>query len=93
MKKDNTGKKHIINVLWKASFTAISRKTDIRIPIWRRFEHVNAYRRGNFGKRRNFMNAVDTGWVTDEDPAELAKRKQEEQDFQPPLDIVDGAAQ
>jgi NAD(P)-dependent dehydrogenase (short-subunit alcohol dehydrogenase family) len=21
-----------------------------------------------------FMNAVDTGWVTDEDPAELAKR-------------------
>jgi NAD(P)-dependent dehydrogenase (short-subunit alcohol dehydrogenase family) len=24
MKKDNTGKKHIINVLWKASFTAIS---------------------------------------------------------------------
>jgi hypothetical protein len=32
-------------------------------------------------------------WVTDEDPAELAKRKQEEQDFQPPLDIVDGAAQ
>jgi hypothetical protein len=38
------------------------------------------------------MNAVDTGWVTDEDPAELAKRKQEEQDFQP-LDIVDDAAQ
>jgi hypothetical protein len=30
------------------------------------------------------MNAVDTGWVTDEDPAELAKMKQE-QDFQPPL--------
>jgi hypothetical protein len=21
----------------------------------------------------DFMNAVDTGWVTDEDPAELAK--------------------
>jgi hypothetical protein len=38
------------------------------------------------------MNAVDTGWVTDEDPA-ISKRKQEEQDFQPPLDIVDGAAQ
>ena len=27
-----------------------------------------------------------------EDPAELAKKKQELQDFQPPLDIVDGAA-
>jgi NAD(P)-dependent dehydrogenase (short-subunit alcohol dehydrogenase family) len=39
-----------------------------------------------------FMNAVDTGWVTDEDPVALAARKREMHDFQPPLDIVDGAA-
>ncbi len=39
-----------------------------------------------------FMNAVDTGWVTDEDPVALSARKQEMHDFQPPLDIVDGAA-
>lgn len=39
-----------------------------------------------------FMNAVDTGWVTDEDPHHLSVRKQEQHDFQPPLDIVDGAA-
>jgi NAD(P)-dependent dehydrogenase (short-subunit alcohol dehydrogenase family) len=38
------------------------------------------------------MNAVDTGWVTDEDPADHAARKQEEHSFHPPLDIVDGAA-
>jgi NAD(P)-dependent dehydrogenase (short-subunit alcohol dehydrogenase family) len=38
------------------------------------------------------MNSVDTGWVTDEDPAELAARKQVEERFHPPLDIVDGAA-
>ncbi len=38
------------------------------------------------------MNAVDTGWVTDEDPAEIVVRKQAEIDFHPPLDIVDGAA-
>jgi NAD(P)-dependent dehydrogenase (short-subunit alcohol dehydrogenase family) len=38
------------------------------------------------------MNAVDTGWVTDEDPAVHADRKKQELDFQPPLDIVDGAA-
>jgi len=38
------------------------------------------------------MNAVDTGWVTDEDPASLAERKRAEQRFHPPLDIVDGAA-
>jgi hypothetical protein len=38
------------------------------------------------------MNAVDTGWVTDEDPANLAARKVVEERFHPPLDIVDGAA-
>ena len=38
------------------------------------------------------MNAVDTGWVTDEDPAEIAARKIVEERFHPPLDIVDGAA-
>jgi NAD(P)-dependent dehydrogenase (short-subunit alcohol dehydrogenase family) len=38
------------------------------------------------------MNAVDTGWVTDEDPAPIAQRKQAEHRFHPPLDIVDGAA-
>jgi NAD(P)-dependent dehydrogenase (short-subunit alcohol dehydrogenase family) len=38
------------------------------------------------------MNAVDTGWVTDEDPAHIAERKVAEHRFHPPLDIVDGAA-
>jgi NAD(P)-dependent dehydrogenase (short-subunit alcohol dehydrogenase family) len=38
------------------------------------------------------MNSVDTGWVTDEDPLEVAERKTAEHRFRPPLDIVDGAA-
>jgi NAD(P)-dependent dehydrogenase (short-subunit alcohol dehydrogenase family) len=38
------------------------------------------------------MNAVDTGWVTDEDPAHIAARKVRDHQFHPPLDIVDGAA-
>ncbi len=38
------------------------------------------------------MNSVDTGWVTDEDPVELAARKTVQERFHPPLDIVDGAA-
>ena len=38
------------------------------------------------------MNSVDTGWVTDEDPVEVAERKVREHRFHPPLDIVDGAA-
>jgi NAD(P)-dependent dehydrogenase (short-subunit alcohol dehydrogenase family) len=38
------------------------------------------------------MNSVDTGWITDEDPAHVARRKIEENGFSPPLDVVDGAA-
>ena len=38
------------------------------------------------------MNSVDTGWVTDEDPIDLARAKREIHRFHPPLDIVDGAA-
>ncbi|MDP1821321.1 MAG: SDR family oxidoreductase [Acidimicrobiales bacterium] len=38
------------------------------------------------------MNSVDTGWVSDEDPVELAEAKTAEHRFHPPLDIVDGAA-
>jgi NAD(P)-dependent dehydrogenase (short-subunit alcohol dehydrogenase family) len=38
------------------------------------------------------MNAVDTGWVTDEDAEAIAARKVVMHGFHPPLDIVDGAA-
>ena len=38
------------------------------------------------------MNSVDTGWVSDEDPAHIAERKLADHHFHPPLDIVDGAA-
>ena len=33
-----------------------------------------------------------SGWVTDEDPVQIAARKVAEHRFHPPLDIVDGAA-
>jgi NAD(P)-dependent dehydrogenase (short-subunit alcohol dehydrogenase family) len=45
----------------------------------------------DFVKDGIHMNAVDTGWVTDEDPAIHAARKAEF-GFAPPLDIIDGAA-
>jgi hypothetical protein len=38
------------------------------------------------------MNSVDTGWVTDEDPVDLARNKTAVHGFHPPLDVVDGAA-
>jgi NAD(P)-dependent dehydrogenase (short-subunit alcohol dehydrogenase family) len=45
----------------------------------------------DFVKDGIHMNAVDTGWITDEDPAAHALRKAE-QGFSPPLDVIDGAA-
>jgi len=95
MKKDNTGQKHIINVSAMEGKFYHGYKDD-------RHPHTNMAKAalnmlthtaaGSLAKAGIYMNAVDTGWVTDEDPAALAKRKQEEEDFQPPLDIVDGAA-
>jgi len=95
MKKDQTGQKHIINVSAMEGKFYHGYKDD-------RHPHTNMAKAalnmlthtaaGSLAKEGIYMNAVDTGWVTDEDPAEMARRKQEEEDFQPPLDIVDGAA-
>jgi NAD(P)-dependent dehydrogenase (short-subunit alcohol dehydrogenase family) len=46
----------------------------------------------DYAKDDIFMHAVDTGWVTDEDPEVIAARKTAVHGFHPPLDIVDGAA-
>lgn len=39
-----------------------------------------------------YMNSVDTGWVTDENPTPKRARVQTDGGFFPPLDIVDGMA-
>ena len=95
MKRDNTGEKYIVNV------TAVEGKfyrfkksdrhphTNMAKAALNMLTHTSA---GDFAKYGIFMNAVDTGWVTDEDPVELSQFKQDVHDFQPPLDIVDGAA-
>ncbi len=95
MKKDNTGIKHIINVsAMEGKFHKYHKES--------RHPHTNMAKAAlnmmtltsssDFAKFGIYTNAVDTGWVTDEDPIELAKKKVEIHDFQPPLDIVDGAA-
>ena len=95
MRKENTGQKHIINVSAMEGkfhrFKKIARHphTNMAKAALNMLTHTSA---AEFAKDGVFMNAVDTGWVTDEDPAELSKKKQDEHDFQPPLDIVDGAA-
>lgn len=46
----------------------------------------------DYAKDGIHMNSVDTGWITDEDPAAMAERKKVEQGFHPPLDNIDAAA-
>ncbi len=95
MKKENTGMKHIINVsAMEGKFHRFFKEdrhphTNMAKAALNMLTHTAA---GSLAKDGIYINAVDTGWVTDEDPAELAKKKQELHDFQPPLDIVDGAA-
>lgn len=95
MKRNHTGRKHIVNV------TAMEGKFN-RFKQSSRHPHTNMAKAAlnmlthtaasDLAKEGIFINAVDTGWVTDEDPVELARKKEEVHDFQPPLDIVDGAA-
>ena len=95
MKRENTGRKHIVNVtamegkFLRFKTTGRHPHTNMAKAALNMLTHTSADDLAGYGI---FMNAVDTGWVTDEDPVMLASRKQELHDFQPPLDIVDGAA-
>jgi len=87
--------KHIVNVSAMEGIFSRGTKTD-------RHPHTNMAKAAlnmltltsarDYVKDGIHMNAVDTGWITDEDPWIHAERKRDELGFQPPLDIVDGAA-
>ena len=95
MKRDRTGQKHIVNVSAMEGkfhrFVKTDRHphTNMAKAALNMLTHTSA---SDLAKYGIFMNAVDTGWVTDEDPFHLSRLKQDNHDFQPPLDIVDGAA-
>ena len=95
MRRDYTGQKHIVNVTaMEGKFYRFKKAdrhphTNMAKAALNMLVHTSA---SDLAKDGIYMNAVDTGWVTDEDPAQLAQFKQETHDFQPPLDIVDGAA-
>jgi NAD(P)-dependent dehydrogenase (short-subunit alcohol dehydrogenase family) len=87
--------KHVVNVSAMEGVFSRGTKTD-------RHPHTNMAKAAlnmltltsarDYVKDGIHMNAVDTGWITDEDPHHHATRKREELGFQPPLDVVDGAA-
>jgi NAD(P)-dependent dehydrogenase (short-subunit alcohol dehydrogenase family) len=95
MRRHDTGQKHIVNVTaMEGKFHRFKKAdrhphTNMAKAALNMLTHTSA---SDLARSGIFMNAVDTGWVTDEDPAELAEFKRTNHDFQPQLDIIDGAA-
>lgn len=95
MLRHSTGEQHIINASAMEGKFNRHTKTD-------KHPHTNMAKAAlnmltltsapDYLKSGIYMNAVDTGWITDEDPAQLSQAKKDMHDFEPPLDIVDGAA-
>jgi NAD(P)-dependent dehydrogenase (short-subunit alcohol dehydrogenase family) len=95
MSRERTFDKHIVNVSAMEGQFYRRFKTDKHPHTNMAKAALNMMTRTaapDYAKQGIFMNSVDTGWVTDEDVLEIAERKTRESGFQPPLDIVDGAA-
>ena len=95
MLKERTFDKHIVNVSAMEGQFYRRFKTDKHPHTNMAKAALNMMTRTSapdYAKDGIFMNSVDTGWVTDEDPLHIAERKTAECGFHPPLDIVDGAA-
>jgi NAD(P)-dependent dehydrogenase (short-subunit alcohol dehydrogenase family) len=94
MLRTATHDKHIVNVSAMEGQFYRTTKTDKHPHTNMAKAALNMMTRtsaADFVKEGIHMNAVDTGWVTDEDPAAHAARKAG-LGFTPPLDIIDGAA-
>jgi len=95
MLRERTFDKHIVNVsamegqFYRAYKTDKHPHTNMAKAALNMLTRTSA---ADYAKDGIFMNSVDTGWVTDEDPAHIAQRKTLENGFHPPLDTVDGAA-
>jgi len=76
MKKDNTGQKHIVNVsAMEGKFMRFKKgerhpHTNMAKAALNMLTHTSASEFASYGI---FINAVDTGWVTDEDPGPISQ--------------------
>lgn len=95
MLRERTFDKHIVNVSAMEGQFYRRYKTDKHPHTNMAKAALNMMTRtsaADYARDGIYMNSVDTGWVTDEDPEHIAQRKAAENGFHPPLDIVDGAA-
>ncbi|GAB5403742.1 MAG: SDR family oxidoreductase [Aureliella sp.] len=95
MKQTDTPDKHIVNVsaMEGVFYRALKRDTHPHTNMAK--ASLNMMTRtsaADYIKDNIHMNSVDTGWITDEDPIEITRRKQAERGFRTPLDTVDAAA-
>ena len=87
--------RHIVNVSAMEAQFARNTKTDKHPHTNMAKAALNMLTRtsaADYAQNGIFMNSVDTGWITDEDPMHHVARKQRVHNFEPPLDAVDGAA-
>lgn len=87
--------KHIVNVSAMEAQFARNKKTEKHPHTNMAKAALNMLTRTSavdYERDGIFMNSVDTGWITDEDPLHHVARKQVVHDFHPPLDAIDGAA-
>jgi len=95
MLRTATRDKHIVNVSAMEGIFYRAYKTDKHPHTNMAKAALNMMTRtsaSDYVKDGIHMNSVDTGWITDEDPVEIAERKIAEHRFHPPLDHVDAAA-
>src|SRR4029077_18285622 len=89
MLRDRTFDKHIVNVSAMEGQFYRTFKTDKHPHTNMAKAALNMMTRtsaADYVQDGIHMNSVDTGWITDEDPAILAERKRTEHGFHPPLD-------
>ena len=90
-----TDDKHIVNVSAMEGVFYRAYKTDRHPHTKMAKAALNMLTRTSardYARSGIHMNSVDTGWITDEDPAAIARRKADELGFHPPLDQIDAAA-
>jgi NAD(P)-dependent dehydrogenase (short-subunit alcohol dehydrogenase family) len=95
MARDGSRDKHVVNVSAMEAQFSRKKKTDKHPHTNMAKAALNMLTRTSavdYASSGIYMNSVDTGWVTDEDPLVHVERKQRVHDFNPPLDAVDGAA-
>jgi NAD(P)-dependent dehydrogenase (short-subunit alcohol dehydrogenase family) len=95
MTRERTDDKHVVNVSAMEAQFSRKKKTDKHPHTNMAKAALNMFTRTSapdYAACGIWMNSVDTGWVTDEDPLHHVARKQRDHKFWPPLDIVDGAA-